>query len=224
MTDPGGAPRPATRWRSRSVSTRVLPDPAGAITRAAPDRWPTAASWSGASSARGSPWVAGWRRPDSALQRWTTPTPEGRDGGSGGPPSMNRGVPSARVMSAGPPDGGSAGRGGAGRLPAVPPDRLAGPGVVVVGPDQEVEPLHLELEVGSEIVDPSVEPLGRLEGVRVHAELDHHRPAFEPQPVEDIQHRAGPGQLRTPDGHPRAQAPGTGGLGPKSHDDAPSQL
>ena len=35
------------------MSTRVLPDPAGAMTRAGPDPWATAASWSGARSAAG---------------------------------------------------------------------------------------------------------------------------------------------------------------------------
>ncbi len=39
------------RCRARSVSTRVLPDPAGAMMRAAPPGWVTAASWSGARSA-----------------------------------------------------------------------------------------------------------------------------------------------------------------------------
>ena len=113
-------------------------------------------------------------------------------------------------------DGPAAGSRRAGRLPAVPPDRLAGPGVVVVGPDQEVEPLHLELEPGGEVVDRPVETLGHLQGVRVHPELDHHRPAFEPRLVEHVEHRAGPGQLGLPDGHPRARRQGSGGSAPRA--------
>ena len=50
---PARTPRSRWRWRRRSVSTRVLPEPAGAITRAGPPTWATAASWSGARSASG---------------------------------------------------------------------------------------------------------------------------------------------------------------------------
>ena len=51
LTALGGSRQPTSRWRARSVSTRVLPDPAGAMMRAAPPAWTTAASWSGARSA-----------------------------------------------------------------------------------------------------------------------------------------------------------------------------
>ena len=84
------------------MSTRVLPEPAGAITRAGPDGWVTAASWSGASAARGVSWPAGTNDPASTFQRWTTAIPSSA-GGCGGPPSTKTGVPSARVTSAAPP-------------------------------------------------------------------------------------------------------------------------
>ena len=55
---PGGVGRRRARRADAGpgvVSTRVLPDPAGATTRAGPEAWETASSWSGASpSASGS--------------------------------------------------------------------------------------------------------------------------------------------------------------------------
>ena len=53
VTVDGSAPRTSIRWRRRSVRTRVLPEPAGAMTLAPPVGWLTAASWSGARSASG---------------------------------------------------------------------------------------------------------------------------------------------------------------------------
>ena len=43
-TAPPGRRHRCSRWRARSVSTRVLPEPAGAMIRAAPPSWVTAAS------------------------------------------------------------------------------------------------------------------------------------------------------------------------------------
>ncbi len=81
---------------------RVFPEPAGAITRAPPTRWPTAASWSDARSASGGSGATAVRDPASVFQRCTMPTPPGRSGGANGPPSTYRGVPSPSKMSAGP--------------------------------------------------------------------------------------------------------------------------
>jgi hypothetical protein len=87
------------------VSTRVLPEPAGAITRAGPLWWPTAASWSAASSADG-PTGSGAtaNRPSSTLSWWITAWPLTSPGAHGrrGPPSIHAERPSARVTSAGP--------------------------------------------------------------------------------------------------------------------------
>ncbi len=49
----GAGAGPARRWRARSVRVRVLPEPAGEMTRQGPPRWATAASWSAARSAAG---------------------------------------------------------------------------------------------------------------------------------------------------------------------------
>ena len=68
----------------------------------------------------------------------------------------------------------------AGRLAAVPPDGLAASGVVVVGPDQELQALPAELEVRVELVDGAVAAFRRPQGGGVERELDHHRPAVEP--------------------------------------------
>ena len=83
------------------MSTRVLPEPAGAITRAGPPPWATAASWSGASAALGS--TAGGTidsRPASTDSPCTTAW--SRSSGDRGPPSTHAGEPSGSTMSAGP--------------------------------------------------------------------------------------------------------------------------
>ncbi len=83
------------------MSTRVFPDPAGAMTRAGPPTWATAASWSGARSAWGAV-AAGTTvsTPRSTESLCTTARPGGA--GIRGPPSIHAGVPSGSVMSASP--------------------------------------------------------------------------------------------------------------------------
>ena len=78
---------PEIRWRRRSVRTLVLPEPAGAMTRAPPVAWLTAASWSGARSAPAAGEPTAESDPASVFQRWTIPTPLGRGEGANGPPS-----------------------------------------------------------------------------------------------------------------------------------------
>ena len=129
VTAPGGRPRSRSRWRARSVSTRVLPDPAGAMILAPPRRWATAASWSGASSAFGGSVPSRASDPRSKAMAGSTAAPGALDSsadvpssagccgdpgcaagaasvsagmGSSGPPSQNAGAPSGSTTSAGP--------------------------------------------------------------------------------------------------------------------------
>ncbi len=100
----GGRPHPDCRRRARSVSTRVLPDPAGAITRAAARGSPTAASWSGASGTPlGVVAPIGVSDPCSKPMRCSVATPtRPATEASSGPPSQIAGRPSGRTTSARP--------------------------------------------------------------------------------------------------------------------------
>ena len=84
------------------MSTRVLPEPAGAMTRAGPPVWATAASWSGARSAPGVTVVGddGERAEVDRVAVHDGSTPAGA--GMRGPPSTHAGVPSGSVMSVSP--------------------------------------------------------------------------------------------------------------------------
>ena len=97
----GDTPRSAMRCRARSVSTRVLPEPAGATMRAAARRDDTAANWSGARSALGEAAVSGVSRPAVRWARGTTGTPLVSPGGnaSSGPPSHQSASPAASTTS-----------------------------------------------------------------------------------------------------------------------------
>src|SRR3954453_9445284 len=53
----GDTPRSLTRYATRCVSSRVLPDPAPAITSTGPSGALTASRWTGLSSERRSPWI-----------------------------------------------------------------------------------------------------------------------------------------------------------------------
>ena len=91
----GSTPRSTTRWRSRSVRTRVLPEPAGAITRAGPAPWATAASWSGASwAAAAAGGGATVSRPRVTVSMWTTA--DRRSGGRGARAGRRRSRPGGR--------------------------------------------------------------------------------------------------------------------------------
>ena len=110
---PGRPPAPSRgrrcRWRSRSVSTRVLPEPAGAMMRAGPLRWATAASWSAARSATGSTGCGGDGQ-TAQLDRlgWTTAGPVELRPGERGTGARRRSTPRAR-------------RGGTSPVPPRPP-------------------------------------------------------------------------------------------------------
>ena len=187
------------RWRSRSVSTRVLPDPAGAMIRAGPDPWATAASWSGARSAAGAtgegdgPDVArldrlgGGRRPHRRRARRRRRPADRR--------RPTAGVPSGSTTSAAPAVAGPSGHGaGLDGLAAPPPDRLVpAAGVVGVGPHQEVQPVMGRVEVGRQgrriVPDPvgPQRPRGAELG-RVDPEGDDHGGARGPVVVQCVHH------------------------------------
>jgi hypothetical protein len=83
-----------------------LPEPAGAMMRAGPAPWPTAASWSGARAAVGSTgWGSTASRSSSTDSRCTTWAPPRSSAASGtrGPPSTHTGVPSSSRQSPGCP-------------------------------------------------------------------------------------------------------------------------
>ena len=86
-------------WRARSVSTRVFPDPAGAMTRDAPPGWVTAASWSSARSAIDRLDPKGVNEPCSTEIRCTTAVPSIGSVKRTGPPSIHTSVPSGSTTS-----------------------------------------------------------------------------------------------------------------------------
>jgi hypothetical protein len=97
-------PLRVSRWRARSVSTRVLPEPAGAMIRAPPPGCVTAASWSGARSAVQMSLAEGTRNePCSTATVWMTGMPSIGARWRTGPPSSQATVPSGSVMSPTPP-------------------------------------------------------------------------------------------------------------------------
>ena len=143
------------RWRRRSVSTRVLPDPAGAIIRgragAVGDGGQLVGSEVGGRGHVGRGRAP--RRPSSTESACTTPAPSTTPSGARGPPSTHAGRPSASTTSAGPSGVASAPSRSA--LRAHHQHRVAVPGVVGVGPDEEVQP-----------VDPRLEPRARASTAR----------------------------------------------------------
>ena len=90
----------ASRWRARSVSTRVLPEPAGAMMRAAPpgvgDRRQLVGGEVGSPTCSSAGTVA---PPCSTATTCTTGTPSIGAMKRSGPPSSQTAVPSARVTS-----------------------------------------------------------------------------------------------------------------------------
>ena len=96
---------------------------------------------------------------------------------------------------------------GAGRLAAVPPDGNAASGVIVVGPDQELQTLAAELEMRGQLVDGAPAVLRRPEGGLVHAQLDHDGLTSEPVAVELLRHRSRILQRGVVDDDPRARCP-----------------
>ena len=84
------------------MSTRVLPDPAGAITRAGPASWYTAAVCSRSSAAIAAA-GRGYRvEPPRVDGLGVDAPPPGERADVRGPPSIQAAVPSGRVTSTGP--------------------------------------------------------------------------------------------------------------------------
>ena len=145
-----------SRWRRRSVSTRVLPDPAGAMTRAGPAPWATAASWSGARSAVGRH-VGGDERQAPELDRVGVHDGPRRRRPRAAPAGRRRPTPAGRRPARRRPGRpGSPSRARAAR-PCGAHHHTGSPvpGVVGVGPDEEVQP-----------VDPRLEPRARASTAR----------------------------------------------------------
>ena len=105
LTALGGRFHFVSRWRARSVSTRVLPEPAGAMMRAPPPRWVTAASWSGARSASERFAPGGRSDPCSTATACTTGTSSMGSVWRAGPPSSHTAAPSDNRTSPGPSAG-----------------------------------------------------------------------------------------------------------------------
>ena len=195
------------------MRTRVLPDPAGAMIRAGPPRWLTAASWSGASSAAGSTHAGtGSRRPASTESarisadrraRWDRCRRAGRRRSTPrcpvGQHARRRRTPASSARW--PPS----------RAALRPHHQIGSPraGVVVVVPDEEVEPVVPQLEVGRQL-PRDVGVGGRWsERDRVDAEVDDHRGPGGPRLVQLPDDRA-PGRRDSVvvDDHHRCPGPG----------------
>ena len=161
VTDPGRPGGPWIRWRSRSVRTRVLPEPAGPMTRAPPVAWLTAASWSGAGPDQGALAERDTRLGIPAVHDADPARPS--DGGRNGPPSTREGYRRPgrcrRALPRDPPLWQEPGG-----LAPVPPHQLAAPGVVVVGPYQVVQALTAELEAGRKAVEGGTGASGARSG------------------------------------------------------------
>ena len=94
-----------------------------------------------------------------------------------------------------------------GRLAAVPPDGNTTPGVVVVGPDQELQALAAEFEMGGQLVDGAPTEFWGSQRRRVHCQLDNNRAAIKPVAVELFRRRSRVLQRGVVNDHPRARCP-----------------
>ena len=187
------------RWRNRSVSTRVLPDPAGAMTRAGPRSWPTASSWSAASSPAGST-----RRSEhggtAGVDRFGVDHRAERSRGPRAGVGRRRSRPACRRRVARRRRERSRGqrrsrrrrcRGAAGRpcVPTTTTGRLATT-VVVVRPHEEVQAVEPRLGGGECVHGSPVIDCGAPERRRVDGEADDDGSSTRPAGVEPLDHVA----------------------------------
>ena len=107
---------------------------------------------------------------------------------------------------------------------SVPPDWLSVPGVIVVRPDEELQALPRELEMGTQVVHRLVVLLGVAQRRRVEGQLHDDRLALEPSPMKG-RHRANRvGESLVVDEDPGALPPWLGRGHPWQHDDAAAKL
>ena len=202
------------------MSTRVLPDPAGATTRAGPAPWATAASWSGANAALGvtaagttdstpastdSPCTIDVRRFER--ERCPGPAVDPRRGAVRQP---DVGGPVRRRL--GPlveP----------GRLDRPPPHGGLGASVVRVRPHEEVQAVVPGLGVGGEPPRLDRERLRLAEALGVDGEGDDDRLARRPRRMETPDRVARCVQHRIVDRDDRGVGPGRGWWEPGVDDD-----
>ena len=245
-----GARQEVSSSRARSVSTRVLPEPAGAMMRAAPPGWVTAARWS---AARPSTAPSGAATPVPARAgRWPPESATAGDGGSdGGPNGSSR--PRSRAMRCstggskqvgGPPSHHTVEPSAATTSPSAParrrrrPDleRRLGPGpcrqlgpaaVDRVGPDQMMQHLGVSQVGGRDRPDRGVQrsARGRLVGVRegrVGRHLEHHPlPGVPAGPQGGDE--AGRVVARRSQVDPQGIGPGRGGRPARCHHEVAAQ-
>ena len=171
------------------MRTRVLPEPAGATMRAGPARVGHRGQLVvGRGRPRAAPGGGGRRvsRPSSTDSRWMTAARRPFGGqGRRGPPSIHARGPSARTHVARahrrPARDAAPGAGPALR-PTTTPARRRAPGVVGVGPHQEVQAVEPELEVGGQAPGLDHHRLGRAEPGRVDRQRRRRPAGARPRP------------------------------------------
>ena len=115
-------------------------------------------------------------------------------------------------------------RAGPRRFATVPPDGNPAPGVVVVGPDQELQAFAAELEMRGQLVDGTPAVFRRPQGRRVHAQLDDDRATSEPVAVELLRRRGRILQRGVVKDDPRARCPAQGWFVSRENHHAAAQL
>ena len=114
--------------------------------------------------------------------------------------------------------------GAPGRLATVPPDGSTAPGVVIVGPDQELKALPAEFEMGGQLVDGALADLRSPQCRRVRPQFDDDRPAVKPIAVELLRHRSRVLQRGVVDDDPGAGCPVQGRFVSGEDDHTAAQL
>ena len=167
MISSGSTPRTSSRCRSRATRTRVLPDPAGASTRAIGAGWATAACCSGSSASVTAPLPPGVLRrscSSSIDSRCTSGCSTAGDRAPGTAVDPRRAAVGQQHVA------GRAGwcglqSGVTGSDHAAPPHRLLATQVPAVGPQAVGQALALEAEPGAEFPWGPVGRLGRTQPV-----------------------------------------------------------
>ncbi len=109
-------------------------------------------------------------------------------------------------------------------LARMPPNRVSAPGVVGVRPDQEVEAVPGELEIGAQVMDRSHADLAGGQHLGVDRQLHHNRLAIEPGLLQAFDRGARVGDRLLVDGNPGAASPGRWRGHSRQHDNAAAKL